>query len=188
LLHAVDEGRAGAMDELMNAVYDDLKRVAERHMVEQFGRGLPGVTLEPAALVNESFLRLVQQRKSYENRGQFFAIATKVMLRVLVDYQRSRRAAKRGGGRKPITLSIGRQAAAGDDDAGASIDVELLAAALERLEGLDERKANVVRLRVIGGLEMREIADVIGVSVATVERDWSFSKAWLAREAGGAPP
>ena len=104
LLGEVDTGRAGAMDDLMQAVYSDLQRVAERHMAEQFGRGLPGVTLEPAALVNESFLRLIKQRKAYDNRGQFFAIATKLMLRVLIDYQRKRRAAKRGGGRQRITL------------------------------------------------------------------------------------
>ena len=79
LLHAIDAGRPGAMDDLMTVVYADLERVAQRHMDQQFGRGLPGVTLEPAALVNESFLRLIKQRKKYDNRGQFFAIATKVM-------------------------------------------------------------------------------------------------------------
>jgi len=183
LLHAIDAGRPGAMDDLMTVVYADLERVAQRHMDQQFGRGLPGVTLEPAALVNESFLRLIKQRKKYDNRGQFFAIATKVMLRVLVDYQRQRRAAKRGGGQKPVTLSLeGPAHRAGGEAEGTVIGVETLVAGLERLESLDPRKADVVKLRVIWGLEMREIAESLGISLATVERDWSFAKAWLARD------
>ena len=184
LLHAIDAGRPGAMDDLMTVVYADLERVAQRHMDQQFGRGLPGVTLEPAALVNESFLRLIKQRKKYDNRGQFFAIATKVMLRVLVDYQRQRRAAKRGGGQKPVTLSLeGPAHRAEGTKEGTVIGVETLVAGLERLESLDPRKADVVKFRVIWGLEMREIAESLGISLATVERDWSFAKAWLAREA-----
>jgi len=191
LLHAIDAGRRGAMDDLMTVVYADLERVAQRHMDQQFGRGLPGVTLEPAALVNESFLRLIKQRKKYDNRGQFFAIATKVMLRVLVDYQRQRRAAKRGGGQKPVTLSLeGPAHRAEGAKEGTVIGVETLVAGLERLESIDPRKADVVKLRVIWGLEMREIAESLGISLATVERDWSFAKAWLAREAaaGSNPP
>lgn len=187
LLHAIDEGRPGAMDDLMEVVYADLERVAQRHMDRQFGRGLPGVTLEPAALVNESFLRLIRQRKKYDNRGQFFAIATKVMLRVLVDYQRQRSAAKRGGSQKRVTLLLEGPAGPVDGPApGTVIGVETLIAGLDRLESLDRRKADVVKLRVIWGLEMREIAAALGVSLATVERDWSFAKAWLAREADAA--
>jgi RNA polymerase sigma factor (TIGR02999 family) len=183
LLGDVDAGRDGAMDELMNVVYADLQRVAERHMAERFGRNLPGVTLEPAALVNESFMRLIKQRKKYDNRGQFFAIATKVMLRVLVDYQRSRRAAKRGGGHKPVTLSL--EGPAEKATPRSVIGVEALADALQRLDALDARKADVVKLRVLWGLEMREIAQSLDVSLATVERDWAFAKAWLARESSG---
>jgi RNA polymerase sigma factor (TIGR02999 family) len=184
LLHAIDAGRPGAMNDLMEVVYADLERVAQRHMDRQFGRGLPGVTLEPAALVNESFLRLIKQRKKYDNRGQFFAIATKVMLRVLVDYQRQRRAAKRGGSHKRVTLSLEGPAGPADRPApGTVIGVETLVAGLDRLDSLDRRKAEVVKLRVIWGLEMREIAEALSVSLATVERDWSFAKAWLAREA-----
>jgi RNA polymerase sigma factor (TIGR02999 family) len=184
LLHAIDEGHPGAMDDLMETVYADLERVARRHMDRQFGRGLPGVTLEPAALVNESFLRLIRQRKRYANREQFFAIATRVMLRVLIDYQRQRLAAKRGGSHKRITLSLEGPAAPADDPgAGTMIGVATLMAAVDELESLDRRKADVVKLRVIWGLEMREIAAALNVSLATVERDWSFAKAWLARAA-----
>ena len=187
LLEHVEAGRNGAMDDLMSAVYADLHGVAQRHMDQQFGRGLPGITMEPAALVNESFLRLLQQRNSYQNRGQFFAIATKVMLRVLTDYQRKRRAAKRGGGCQRVTLSLeGAANPSASPASPATIGVETLVEALERLEALDRRKAEVVRLRVVGGLEMREIAEAVGVSLATVERDWAFAKAWLGREASAA--
>ena len=99
LLHAVDAGRDGAMDDLMEAAYEDLDRVARKHLSARFGRDLPGVTLEPAALVNESFMKLIRQRARFDNRGHFFAIATKVMLRVLTDYQRSRR-------REPPTQTV----------------------------------------------------------------------------------
>ncbi len=184
LLRAVDEGSDGAMDKLMEAVYADLERVAQRHMDQAFGPGLPGVTLEPAALVNESFMKLIKQRNAYDNRGQFFAIATKVMLRVLVDYQRRRSAAKRGGDRQRITLQLdGHPNRDSVSRAEMPIEVGCLVTALERLESLDPRKADVVKLRVVWGLEMREIAESLGVSLATIERDWSFSKAWLAREA-----
>ena len=184
LLQNVEAGHDGAMDQLIQAVYADLQRVAQRHMDQQFGRGLPGVTMEPAALVNESFLRLLKQRKSYQNRGQFFAIATKVMLRVLTDYQRKRLAAKRGGGRQRITLSLeGPTASPPTDGSSELIDIDTLIHALGRLDSLDPRKADVVRLRIVWGLEMREVGEAVGVSLATVERDWAFSKAWLAREA-----
>ncbi len=188
LLKDVNQGRGGALDDLMRAVYDDLQHVAERHMTQRFGRDLPGVTMEPAALVNESFLKIIKQRNTYDNRGQFFAIATRIMLRVLVDYQRQRAAGKRGGDLKRITLSLaeGPPAApangstASDD---AIIEVDTLVEALGRLEALDARKADVVKMKVVWGLQMREIAHSLGVSLATIERDWTFSKAWLARDA-----
>ncbi len=188
MLKDVNDGRDGAMDELMKVVYDDLQKVAEGHMAKRFGRGLAGITMEPAALVNESFLDIIRQRKAYDNRGQFFAIATKIMLRVLVDYQRRRAAAKRGGDVQKVTLDLNRHAASDDgrgrtEGGGSQIEVEALVEALERLETVDSRKADVVKLKVIWGLAMREIAGSLEISVATVERDWAFAKAWLAREA-----
>ncbi|MCP3903401.1 MAG: sigma-70 family RNA polymerase sigma factor [Planctomycetes bacterium] len=185
MLQDVDEERDGAMDRLMEAVYGDLQRVAERHMAERYGRGLPGVTLEPAALVNESFMKLIRQRKSYGNRGQFFAIATKVMLRVLIDYERRRRATKRGGDRGRVTLLL-EHGAAGPGKEDTCVDIEPLADVFERLEALDARKADVVKLRVVWGLQMPEIAAALDVSLATIERDWSFAKAWVLREAARA--
>jgi RNA polymerase sigma factor (TIGR02999 family) len=183
LLHRVNDDAQGAMDDLMDAVYDDLCRVAERHMVQEFGRGLPGVTMEPSALVNESFLRIIKQRNEYDNRGQFFAIATKVMLRVLVDYQRRRGAAKRGGDHQRITLTLERHAGPGGPSVGDTlIGVENLVEALDGLEALDRRKADVVKMKVVWGLTMPQIAQSLDISLATVERDWAFAKAWLTRQ------
>ena len=181
LLEQVHEGEDGALDALMERVYADLQRVAERHMADRFGHGLPGVTLEPAALVNESFMKLILQRKKIDNHEQFFALATRIMLRVLIDYQRRRLALRRGGGARRVTLSFADPTARVRDEADI-IDVEALAEALEKLQDVDQRKADVVKLRVVWGLEMKDIATALDISLATVERDWAFAKAWLGRE------
>ena len=166
----------------MHRVYPDLERIALSHLSRQFGERARAVTLEPAALVNESFLRLIRQRTSYDNRSHFFAIATRLMLRVLLDYQRQRLAARRGGGRKRIQLSLDGQIGPGNGpDTG--IEIESLVKALERLEALDTRQAEVVKMRVIWGLEINEIADALGMSPSTVKRDWRFARAWLRDEA-----
>ena len=191
LLEKVHEGEQGALDELMTRVYADLQRVAERHMAERFGRGLPGVTMEPAALVNESFMKLILQRKKIDNHEQFFALATRIMLRVLIDYQRRRLALRRGGGAQRVTLSFADPeaavAAAGADSDDDIIDIDTLVEALDRLQDMDPRKADVVKLRVVWGLEMKDIAKALDISLATVERDWAFAKAWLAREVERTP-
>ncbi|HSR70612.1 MAG TPA: ECF-type sigma factor [Acidobacteriota bacterium] len=177
LLQEVDAGREGAMDELMETVYADLRRLAEAHLRRRYGPQADAITLEPAALVNESFLKLIKQRKGFDNRQHFFAIATRVMLRVLSDYQRHKGAAKRGGNLERVTLQIDRRM---DDQQG--IEVDVLRDALERLQQLDARKADVVRLRVVWGLEMKEVAEALEVSLATVERDWAFARSWIKRE------
>ena len=176
LLQEAADGREGALDDVMSVVYADLERLAGKHMRREFGAEFDALTLEPAALVNETFLKLVQQRNEFENRGQFFAIATKLMLRALVDYHRSREAKKRGGGQVRVTLTGVADAASSD----ASTTIPALVEALEHLETLDERKAEVVKLRIIWGFEVAEIADILGVSVPTVKRDWRFSRNWLA--------
>ena len=141
------------------------------------------VTMEPAALVNETFLRLIKQRKTYDNRGQFFAVATKVMLRVLADYQRQRLAARRGGGRKRLTLYLdGRPSPVRGPGTATQIELECLVSALERLEALDRRQAEVVKMRVVWGLDIVEIAGALGLSASTVKRDWRLARAWLNRE------
>jgi RNA polymerase sigma factor (TIGR02999 family) len=182
LLRDVETGREGALDRLMAAVYEDLARRAQIHLRRQFGNRAERITLEPAALVNESFMKLIRQRKAYDNRGQFFAIATRSMLRVLVDYRRKRRAAKRGGADTHITLLLDEHQVAGRQHRSELIEVEQLTAALEKLETLDPRKAEVVKMRVVWGLDIEAIATSLDVSRSTVERDWRFAKAWLADE------
>lgn len=186
LLREADAGREGALDELAAVVYADLERMAHSYLRKQFGDRARSITLDTSALVNESFLKLIRQRARFDNRGHFFAIATRMMLRVLVDYRRRRAAAKRGGADTHITLVLddhqieGRAPAPGMD----LIEVEHLAMAFDKLEALSPRKADVVRMRVIWGLDLGQIAESLDVSPSTVDRDWRFSKAWLAEEVG----
>lgn len=181
LLQRADAGEPGAMDALMEAVYADLERIAAGKMRQQFGAGMAGVTLEPAALVHETFLKLIDQSYRFENRRHYFALATQVMLRVLVDYHRRRGAAKRGGDQIRLTLTgIGEDAGRQDE-----IAVQDIAEAIERLEALDSTRAEVVKLKVIWGFTTAEIARTLDLSTATVERYWRFARAWLAGELDG---
>ncbi len=185
MLREVEAGREGALDKLMAVVYADLKRMAAGHLRRQFGDRAELITLEPAALVNESYMILIRQRKAYDNRGQFFAIATRMMLRVLVDYRRKHQAAKRGGAVTRIKLVLDECQVADERQQRLDpIELEELAEALEKLESLDPRNAEVVKMRVVWGLQVQEIAESLGVSESTVERRWRFAKAWLADEFG----
>ena len=175
LLAGVEQGRKDAMEKLMDRVYADLVRVADHHLKARHGPDLAGTTLEPAALANETFLKLIKQRNRYDSRGHFFAIATRVMLRVLNDYYRARHAAKRGGGLQRVTLSgLGVEHA---HEPGSEIPEFL--GALAELEQLDARTAEVTKLRLIWGLTIVEISSATGMSVATVEREWEFARRWL---------
>ena len=184
LLREVEGGREGALDELMALVYAELERIARSYLRKHFGSRAEAITLEPAALVNESFLKLIQQRNRYDNRGHFFAIASRVMLRVLIDYRRQRAASMRGGGRTHITLVLDKQQIAEPERRAGEIEVELLADALEKLEAVSPRRADVAKMRVIWGLNLRQVADSLDVSPSTVERDWRFAKAWLYEAVG----
>ena len=180
LLRRVTEGEDRAFEELVARVYPELERVASARMRGDFGRELPGVTLEPAALVNETILKLIEHPRGFENRRHFYAYATKVMVRVLVDYQRRRSAAKRGGDRVQVTLS----GLSSSKDSTVTGALEL-AEVLERLAELDPRQAEVVQLRLFWGLEIKEIAETLAVSPSTVDRDWRFARRWLAWELRG---
>jgi RNA polymerase sigma-70 factor (ECF subfamily) len=174
LLEEAATGDQSALDALSEKVYADLERVAARRLRHRFGPELAGVTLEPAALVNETFLKLLATPMQFENRRHFFAFATRVMLRALTDYQRARGAAKRGGDATRVSLSgLGGGASPLDTTA------EMVSDGLAELEELDPRKAEVVALKVFWGFEMAEIADVLDVSLRTVERDWRFARNWL---------
>ena len=180
LLGEVESGRPGAMDELMERVYDDLRKIAASRL--RGGAGGPGRTLGATALVHETYLRLILQRKRYDNSGQFFAVATRVMMRVLVDHQRARAARKRAGDQIRVTLTgIGDRVAADPD-----VAVHELIDLFERLDEVDARSGEVVKLRVLWGLTEAETAEAIGVSEATVRREWRFGRRWIqARLAGG---
>ena len=158
----------------MSAVYQELHRLAHHYMK----RESPGHTLQTSALVNEAFLRLVDQRDvQWRNRAHFFGIAAHMMRRILVDYARQRRYAKRGGGAREISLD---DALVVSDERSA--EVVNVHEALERLAEFDERKSQIVELRFFGGLSIEETAEVLAVSPGTVMRDWTLAKAWLRRE------
>lgn len=154
--------------------------MAERHLRGRGERVPADASLEPGALVNETYLRLIRQRKRFDNRGHFFAIATRVMLRVLQDHDRARRARKREGSRLRVTLT-GLAVAAADPPAA---DVAALIEAFEQLEHAGERTAEVAKLRLLWGLTNAETAEALQVSVPTAQREWRFVRRWMQRRLG----
>ena len=178
LLVRWEAGDHDALIELMPAVYDELRRVASHHLAGERA----GHTLAPTALVHEVYLRLGSYENiSWQNRAHFFAMASKIMHRVLVDHARKRKAAKRGGDESAVTLFESRHG----DSRIEEVDLIALDDALTKLEALDERQCQVVQMRYFGGLGNDEIATVLGVSVATVKRDWSVARVWLRRALSG---
>ena len=166
-------GDQAALDKLLPLVNDELRRLARRYM----RRESPGHTLQTSALVNEAYLRLIDQKHvQWQNRAHFFGIAAQLMRRILIDHARSHHYAKRGGG----ALKVSLDEAAAVTEARAA---ELLAVdeALEKLTAMDERKGRIVELRFFGGLTEEETAEVIGVSLPTAQREWRAAKAWLRR-------
>ena len=173
-LIAGSEGDAHALESLLPLVYDELHRQA----VGFFRRERAGHTLQPTALVNEVYLRLVnQQEVSWQNRAQFFGIAAQMMRRILVSHARGREAKKRGGAVQHITLQE-ELAAAPERD----LNLLALDDALTRLGTLDPNKSRMVELRFFSGLSVEETAEVMGVSPRTIDRQWQTAKAWLHRE------
>lgn len=175
-LAAWKNGDAAAGSRLMAAVYDDLRRVARRRLRAERSDH----SLAPTALVHEAYLRLADLRRTqWQNRAHFFAIAARVMRQILVDHARAHDAVKRGGGALKVPLIEERAVAAGREVAVLDLD-----AALEKLAAVDAGLADLVVLRFFGGLTVEEVAEVRGVSPATVKRDWSRARAWLFRELG----
>jgi RNA polymerase sigma factor (TIGR02999 family) len=176
LLVAWGDGDKAALDLLMPLVHAELRRLARHYM----SRERPGHTLQSTALVNEAYLRLVEQEgMRWENRAHFFGIAARLMRQILVDHARSRQAAKRGGAQVRLSLSkVNRLASA------PNVNLLALDEALSRLEAVDPQKSRIVELRYFGGLGIEETAEVIGMSPATVKRDWSMARAWLRCELG----
>ncbi len=174
LLIAWNQGDEAARDELMPLVYDELRRLARGYL----RRERPNHTLQPTALVHDAFLRLVDQSQvNWQNRAHFFGAAARLMRQVLINHAEARHAAKRGGSAERVSLNDVDRLTVEQE-----VDLVALDEALKNLERIDPTQGQIVELRFFGGLTIEEIAEVIGVSPATVKREWSTARAWLRRE------
>jgi len=177
LLAEWSDGNQSALDELYPLVYEELHRLARRYM----SRERKGHTLQTTALINEAYVRLVDQRNvHWANRSHFFAISAQIMRRILIDHARRHAYAKRGGGAHQVSLE---EAATITPERG--LDLVRLDEALKSLAALDPRRSQVVELRYFGGLNNEEIAGVLKISENTVTRDWNMARAWLYQQLGG---
>jgi len=177
LLLAWSGGDTTAFEQLVPLVHEELRRLARRYMA----RERRDHTLQPTALVNEAYLRLIDVRRMpWQNRAHFLAIAARIMRRILVDAARARHSHKRGAGIENVSLDD----AMGVSSPGPPADLDAIDGALQRLEASHPRHSRVVELRFFGGLTLDETAEALNVSRDTVKRDWQFAKLWLARELG----
>lgn len=189
------DGSEQAFAQLSALLYEELRQLAQRHL----GGERNNHTLQRTALVHEAFVRLVNQRSvEWQSRAHFFGLASKIMRRVLVDYARARLAGKRNNG--AAALSLDQWGESTDEDAAADAvptalhhldahtqeDVSAIDQALNRLEQLDARQAQIIEMRYFGGLSIEHTAEAIGISEATVKREWTLARAWLRRELGKA--
>jgi RNA polymerase sigma factor (TIGR02999 family) len=174
LLIGWSKGDKEALDTLVPLVYDELRRQASRYL----RRERVGHTLQTTALIHEAYLRLVDQKNvHWQNRAHFFGIAAQLMRRILVDHARTKKRAKRGGSNIRVSFDEANAMVQGQD-----LDIVALDEALHRLAEIDEQQNRIVELRFFSGLTVEETAEVLGISPATVKRDWSVAKAWLHRE------
>jgi RNA polymerase sigma factor (TIGR02999 family) len=185
LLQRWTEGDVSAIDALWPLVYEDLRRLARRQLHNERGDH----TLQRTALVNEAFIRLSGQRSvDWLNREQFLSLAAKIMRRVLVDYARQRGAQRRGDGAPHVSMHDTQaalevdQVQAGTPFEDDRVDVVAIDTALLRLEKIDAPQSHIVELRYFGGLTLEETASVVGISLASVKREWTMARAWLRRE------
>ena len=176
LLVAWGDGDESALEQLAPLVHQELHRLAHHYM-----RNEPaGHVLQTSALVNEAYIRLIDWKNvKWQNRAHFFAVSAQMMRRILVDFARMKQYAKRGGGAVQVSLSEAASLAEYKES-----DLVALDEALHALAEIDQRKSQVVELRFFGGLEVKEVAEILRVSEETVMRDWRFAKAWLLRELG----
>lgn len=177
LLRAWRDGDQSALDELMPLVEQELHRIASRYM----RREGPAHTLQTTALVNEAYLRLVDQKVRWQNRAHFFALAATIMRRILLNHARDQHRLKRGG--RAMQVSLSEVTVMSEEKSAELIDLD---EALKKYAVVDNRKSRVVEMHHFAGMSFEEIAEVLGVSTSTVRRDWDMARAWLAREIGGA--
>ena len=181
ILRALGGGNREMLDALLPLVYDELHRQAHRHL-----RGeRAGHTLQTTALINEAYLKLIEQKNAgWESRTHFFAIAASLMRRILIDYARTKKRIKRGGADLGDYVPLDENLLIAADES--NLDLLDLDAALDRLAEMDEQQSKIVELKYFSGLSIEETAQALGISPATVKRDWNMAKAWLYRELGGA--
>lgn len=182
LLRRWSDGDRGALDELIQVVYPEMQRIALRYLQ----RERTNHTLQSTALVHEAYLRLVGRHATqWSNRAHFFAVASRIIRGILVDYMRTRQAQKRGAGAAQFALD---ESIAGE--VPREVDLLDLDRALHGLQALDPQQSRIVELRFFGGLSNEEVAEVLGISVSTVKRDWIMAKTWLRRQTalGGGEP
>jgi len=177
LLAAVVDGDQSRVPRLAELVYDDLRRLAQHYMKQE----KVGHTLQPTALVHETFLKLIdQEHVDWQSRSHFFAIGAQAMRRILVNHAKRRARIKRGGNRLKLSLNEAVAVSSEQDE-----DVLALDEALEKLAQIDERQAQIVELRFFGGMSVEETAAAMDLSKRTVEREWTGCRAWLRRELSG---
>lgn len=175
LLMKWSHGDQKALDKLMPLVYSELRRLAGNYL----RRERPGHTLQPTALVNEAYLKLIDQKRArWQNRAQFYGVAAQLMRRILVDHARQHQAAKRGGSDQQRLSITGAEKLVQQPQ----VDLLALHEALEGLATLDPQQERIVELRFFGGLSIEDTAEVLGIGHATVERDWNMARAWLRRK------
>lgn len=174
------KGDQTALEKLMPLVYSELRRLARNYL----RRERPGHTLQPTALVNEAYLKLVDQRKAkWQNRGQFYGVAAQLMRRILVDHARRHQAAKRGGSdQQRVSITSADQLGGKQLAREPAVDLLALHEALNELAEIDPHQSRIVELKFFGGLSIEETAEVMGIGHATVERDWKMARAWLRRK------
>lgn len=178
LLHEMSAGRQDALDRLLPLIYNELRRLAARYMQQE----RTGHTLQPTALVHEAYLRLTNQdRANWRNRAQFMGVAAQLMRRILVDHARKRCAAKRGVSLATLDEGAAKQLA----DTSRPEEILSIHLTLGRLERLDPQQGRIVELRYFAGLSAQETAEAMGLSLRTVEREWTTAKAWLRAELAG---
>lgn len=176
LVNLTQAGDEGASQRLMEAVYEELRRLAGAYLAHQHA----GHTLQPTALVHEAFIKLIDHDPGkFTGRAHFFAVAAKAMRHILVDHARARKADKRGGDWARVTLDAALMQVGSKD-----VDTLIVNEALEELAALDERQSRIIELRFFGGLSVEEVAEVIGVSKSTVEAEWRMARAWLSKRLG----
>lgn len=174
-IEAAGIGSRTELAQLVDALYDHVRRISASEMRKAFAQPLDSLTIQPTAIANDAIVRVLQQRNAVQNQDQFFALATRFIRQLVIDYQRHRLADKRGAGKRGVGLERAEDVPIAEANTG-PIDIM---GALDKLQAAYPRKAEVVTLHVVCGHPLSKVAEMLDISSATAERDWAFAKAWL---------